>query len=206
MKLEETRREYLDTKAGTYIGLLGLSVTILTAFGGVVILQSGQIREITNIDIIYSQYLLILLYLLYFLYFSVIVSFIIAVIFAFRAYSTGSLGASNEPKSPRNGILRSIRSFLGSIRRFLINILIPKDENVYTWIDRSYIALNKESCLVDLRKFLIEKIDAAVKINYDLNNEKAKRILRAYISTILGIFILLFLVILLGLITGIGLI
>jgi hypothetical protein len=203
MKLEETRREYLDTKAGTYIGLLGLSVTILTAFGGVVILQSGQIREITNIDIIYSQYLLILLY---FLYFSVIVLFIISVIFAFRAYSTGSLGASNEPKSPRNGILSPIRSFLGSSGRFLINILIPKDKNIYKWIDRNFIALNKESCLVDLRKFLIDKIDEAVKINYDLNNEKAKRILRAYISTILGIFILLILIILLGLITGIGLI
>ena len=88
VKLEEERRAYLDTKAGTYIGLLGVSVSILTAFGGILIIQNGQILKIKDMDAISSHDLLILIY---FFYFIIIFLFIIAVFFAFRAYNTGSL-------------------------------------------------------------------------------------------------------------------
>ncbi len=191
MKLEENRREYLDTKAGTYIGLLGISVSILTAFGGIITIQSGQIQKVTENNAIFPHWLLTLFYILYFL---IVVLFIIAVIFAFRAYGTGSLSVCSG--SNKSDIVKG----------FFVEILIPREKKVYKWIGRKFIVENKDSNLVDVRRYLVDHIENDVlSVNYDLNDKKANRIKRAYISTIIGIIILLLLVLLIGA-KGIGLI
>lgn len=190
MKLEEARREYLDTKAGTYIGLLGLSVTILTAFGGIITIQSGQIQEFKDISIVFPKDLLMIIYILYF---AVIILFITAVLFAFRAYGTGSTLSADT--NPDKGTYDSIKKFFSGIG----NSLIPRDDKIYKWIDSDFIAQHKESSLVDVHRCLADHINNdVIKINYELNDKKSNRIIKAYICTIFGIIILLILVVLIG--------
>jgi hypothetical protein len=203
VKLEEERRAYLDTKAGTYIGLLGVSVSILTAFGGILIIQNGQVLEIKDKGAIHSHNLLLLIYICYF---AIIFFFIIAVFFAFRAYNTGSPIFSTENNKSKNGF--SLKSFFYIVNLLLCkiaNVTIPQDGR-YKWIDQESIVINKNSNLAELKSFLVDEINTNVYIiNYDLNNIKAIRITKAYISTIFGIFILLIEIVLI-MILGIGLI
>ena len=81
MKLQDNRRQYLDAKAHTYIGLLSIAVTIIVALGGLTF-KNGmwlQLLISNNGFIILSV-----------LYVSTVLLFIIGVIFAFRAYHIGS--------------------------------------------------------------------------------------------------------------------
>jgi hypothetical protein len=81
MKLEENRREQLDSKASTYIGLLSIAVTVIGALGGIAIATiQGNESLISNIILIISI-----------LYFSTIILFIIGVLMAFHAYHIGSI-------------------------------------------------------------------------------------------------------------------
>lgn len=93
MKLEEARRSYLDSKASTYIGLLSIAVTILTAFGGALTIRGGQIQEIKNQQTVIPNFTIVIIYILYFF---IVILFILGVIFAFRAYSTGSIKISRD--------------------------------------------------------------------------------------------------------------
>ncbi|OPY48682.1 MAG: hypothetical protein A4E49_03431 [Methanosaeta sp. PtaU1.Bin112] len=196
MKQEEARREYLDTKAGIYIGLLGLSVTILTAFGGIITIRGGKIQEINDNNVIFPQYLLVIIYVLYF---TIVILFIAAVIFAFRAYGTGS-ALSIDSNSEKGAI-----PFIKKVFYIIGNRLIPRDDYVYKWIDRDFIAQNKDCSLVDVHRCLADHINNDVlKINYYLNNKKSNRVIKSYVITIFAVFTLLILVILIGAI-GIGL-
>lgn len=207
VKLEEERRAYLDTKAGTYIGLLGVSVSILTAFGGILIIQNGQVLKIKDMDAISSHDLLILIY---FFYFIIIFLFIIAVFFAFRAYNTGSLVFSTKYDKSKTGdpiynFFCDKANLLKELLCEIANVTIPKDRR-YKWIDQNFIVFNKNSNLAELKSYLVDKINTEVYIiNYELNNKKANRIVKAYISTIFGISILLIEVFLI-MVLGIGLI
>lgn len=88
MQLEETRRQDLDSKAATYIGLLGVSLTVLTASGGIIVLQGEAVHEINNFNLATSSY--VTQYVIYISYILIVILFILAVLFAFLAYSTGS--------------------------------------------------------------------------------------------------------------------
>jgi hypothetical protein len=81
MKLQDNRRQYIDTKASTYIGLLSIAVTIIVALGGLTF-KNGMCLQLlisNNGFIILSV-----------LYVSTVLLFIIGVIFAFRAHHIGS--------------------------------------------------------------------------------------------------------------------
>lgn len=85
MKLEGDRTAQLDSKASTYSGLLGIAITILTAFGGVITIRGFELHEITTQKPI-STVSLIILFLLYAF---TVLSFIIGAIYAFKAYNLG---------------------------------------------------------------------------------------------------------------------
>jgi hypothetical protein len=80
MKLEESRRNNLDSKAHSYIGLLSIAITLLVAVGGILINDFTQ----TDSTIPDSTRGILILYLLTELF------FVIGVIHAFSAYHTGS--------------------------------------------------------------------------------------------------------------------
>jgi hypothetical protein len=139
-----------------------------------------------------------------------------AVFFAFRAYNTGTHGVCSKhdkSKDPKRGCDPIVELFFWGTANVLkelfcgiANAPIPRDGNVYQWIDLDFIAKNKDSNLVDVHRCLVDHInDSVLNINYSLNDKKANRVVKAYISTIFGIVILLILVILIGS-TGIGLI
>lgn len=81
LKLEEQRRERLDSKASTYIGLLSIAVTIIVSLG------SLTIRDFKSHQLIASNITLLIISVLYFL---TVLFFIISVLYAFRAYHIGS--------------------------------------------------------------------------------------------------------------------
>jgi len=81
VKLEEERREHLDTKAYTYIGLLSIAVTIIVSLG------SLTIKDFKSHQLLASNVILIISGL----YVVTVLLFIIGVLFAFRAYHTGSI-------------------------------------------------------------------------------------------------------------------
>ncbi len=81
MKIQENRREHLDSKASTYIGLLSIAVTVIGGLGSIAIatIQSKE-SSASNLILIISS-----------LYFSTIILFIIGVLIAFHAYHVGSI-------------------------------------------------------------------------------------------------------------------
>lgn len=99
MKLEGDRREQLDSKASTYIGLLSIAVTIIGGLGGI------TIATIQNEELLISNIILIISGL----YFSTIIFFIIGVVQAFHAYHIGSIIVNeNLLETKPNGINRSV--------------------------------------------------------------------------------------------------
>lgn len=81
LKLEEQRREHLDSKASTYIGLLSIAVTIIVSSGLL------TIKDFKSHQLIASNITLLIIAVLYVL---TVLFFIIGVLYAFRAYHTGS--------------------------------------------------------------------------------------------------------------------
>jgi len=86
MKLQDNRRQHLDSKAHTYIGLLSIAVTIIVALGGL------TIENIIIQQLLISNNTLILSVL----YVSTVLLFTIGVIVAFHAYHIGSPIIKNE--------------------------------------------------------------------------------------------------------------
>jgi hypothetical protein len=137
MKLQDNRRQHIDSKAHTYIGLLSIAVTIIVALGGL------AIKNIMNPELLMSNNGLILLVL----YLSTVLLFIISVIFAFRAYHIGAprikiddklFSWDNVPGNDNKKLLRFLRDDLdiGWVERAEIHksddgktIRIFKDEN-----------------------------------------------------------------------------
>lgn len=199
MKLEEARRSYLDSKASTYIGLLSIAVTVLTAFGGALTIREGQIQEIKNPQIVISSLAMLIMYILYFF---IIIVFILGVIFAFRAYITGSIKTS--PDSEKKNMLKKLAEELCSLIPKKLRSFFQIDEiDVFQGMDIDYIAKYSDIKLLEMRKDLIYHLKDITSNNYNLNNLKSDRIISAYRVTILGILLLLLLSLIVGLI-GIG--
>jgi hypothetical protein len=115
-------------------------------------------------------------------------------IFAFRAYNTGSL----ELPSRSNKV--------GYYWRMTISFLVPRDRSVYQMIDQKLILKRRNNKVEDIQNELIDEIgNRVIETNYGLNNQKADRINKAYILTILGVFSLVLLTFIIGLI-GVGLV
>lgn len=79
MKLEDSRRYGLDSKAQTYIGLLSIAITLLGALGAVTI-------EYAKKELVFSDTVRIMLLF----YLVTEFAFVAGAIFAFRAYHIGS--------------------------------------------------------------------------------------------------------------------
>ena len=205
MKLEESRRGYLDSKANTYIGLLSIAVTVLTAFGGVLTFRGDQIQEIKNLKLDNYSWIL---FFIYFFYILIIILFMLSVIFAFRAYATGSKEITTEPKKycSKEKWHNEIAFYGEKLFRKIINkldLLLLPDRETYLGMPAGRFAENKDKSLSLLRNQLITTLNNLVLKNNELNDKKANRILAAYRATVLGIFILILLTLIIGAI-GIG--
>ena len=91
MKLQDNRRQHLDSKAHTYIGLLSIAVTIIVALGGLAIenIRIHQLLISNNISILFV------------LYVTTVLLFTSGVIVAFRAYHIGSPIIPADTKSDK---------------------------------------------------------------------------------------------------------
>lgn len=201
MKIEENRRIYLDSKANTYIGLLSIAITILTAFGGFIAIRGSQINEITDLQ---SQQVFVsplLLGLIYVLYIFVVSIFLLSVILAFRAYAvgTGKVSIASGKSGPETRLDKLGKKIINKLDL----LLIPSTDK-YTGMPIECFAENKESPLFEFRNELITTLNDLVRCNRDLNIEKANRILNAYRTTTLGISILLILILIIAIGVGVG--
>lgn len=94
MKLENSRRENLDSKAQTYIGLLSIAITLLVALGAVTI-------EYAKKELVFSDTVGIMLLF----YLCTEFAFIAGTIFAFKAYHTGSPFVEPREGEPKHKYL-----------------------------------------------------------------------------------------------------
>lgn len=277
MKLEVTRRQYLDSKASTYIGLLSIAVTVLTAFGGILVFRGGQIQEIKAQQQLISNELGVLISILYLL---IVFCFVMGVIFAFYAFSTGSKNVPLNTKES-NHIKKYIYIFMNYLRpsyafswddseknyrklkRFLarkfdinwikdakiarnnngktiivfkggkndlylklnnehteaiaeietdmtyeftariengkLNIYDPQRDDMYQGVGIDYIVNNTSAYLFKVQNGLILELREIIRINRNLNNMKSNRVLDAYRYTKWGIYLLLILSLVIGL-------
>lgn len=194
VKLEETRREYLDSKASTYIGLLTIAVTVLTASGGIITIRGGPIQEITNPQLGIAIYIL---------YIFIIIFFVSGVFFTFRSYSIGTIEISSEPKKNHRKITKM---FIGITKMLIVGLdflILPK-KGCYKGMPVDYIATNSDEYIFPIRKELIPMLKELININWKLNNEKSNCTLKAYRATILGIVLLLVLTSIIGVIGIMG--
>lgn len=176
MQLEETRRQDLDSKAATYIGLLSVGVSVLTAFGGIIILRGGTILEIKNLKLASLSFIQNAVYLNYIF---IVVLFILAVICAFLAYSTGSKKTKSNDSA---------------------NLSFDEKKKCYQGLGYDYVAcLSNEPLYLTYDK-LIRLLREAISINYNLNNDKSNKIKDAFWITIFAISLLLVQAIAIGLI------
>jgi hypothetical protein len=163
MELEGTRRERLDSKASTYIGLLGIAVTILTTFGGV------AFQEIATLGLNIQTSIMSLANYVYIL---TILSLIAGVISAFRAFREGSTIIPKE-------IDKNDPEYQSILSKSFWNM------------DYGYLAKNIENLPPDLKNPLIEHLKDIVDHNYTLNNSKSNKLIWAYWLTLTGIVLLL---------------
>lgn len=122
LKLEGQRREHLDSKASTYIGLLSIAVTIVVSLG------SLTIKDFKSHQLIASNTTLVIISVLYVL---TVLFFIIGVFYAFRAYHTGSkiVKGESDNQMPKNVFLfmdvkwlaENSDMKLSSVQKVLIN-------------------------------------------------------------------------------------
>ena len=177
MKLENDRRQRLDSKAHTYIGLLSIAVTIVISLGGLLTIETIKLYE--SLD----KYLIILFYCLHI---SIVILLTANVLFAFRAYHTG---ASKLNKSYLFNLFCNI---------FLKNVTKKEIFSINT--ANFFSKLNDDLPLNNMRKMLVIHINQIILNNSFINDEKSDNILNAYIATIIAIFLLVILTILIGII------
>lgn len=201
LKLENQRREHLDSKAQTYIGLLSIAVTIIVSLGSLTIkdLKSQQLIA-SNINLI-----------IYVLYISTVLFFISSVLFAFRAYHTGSI-IMYPPKVLQWGITLIKRLKLNLSQRLAPNnsravgynnevepaAQTPK--NVFVIVEVPWLVKNSDKRLSKVKKSLIDHLGNIHSINYQLNNQKSDNLLYAYYFSVIALIFLaiLFIIILIS--------
>jgi len=178
MKFEDTRRSDLDTKAATYVGLLSVSLTILTAFGGSIILQKGEIREISNFFL--NTSLSSVQYFVFISYIIIVILFMLAVLLAVLAYSTGSKRTKSKDKGKNN--------------------TEEPRKDCYQNMHYDYVADFYDKPLYFSRDNLMPMLRTVIAINSKLNDEKSDKIKKVVWLTVSAILLLLLQTISLGLI------
>lgn len=177
MEQENARREHLDSKASTYIGLLSIAVTILTTFGGIVALQGSTFLELTNSSLKIPGPVMSSINIIYIL---TVLSFIVGVIFAFLAFNEGSTILPKEI-ADKNDL-----KYQNTLHKCFWNM------------DLDYLADNIDQPPIILKIPLIEHLREIIDQNYKLNNEKSNKVIWAYWLTLFGIGLLLALTVLIG--------
>lgn len=164
MKLQDNRRQHLDSKAHTYIGLLSIAVTIVVALCGLTI----ENIIIPRLVITYNSLILSGLYV------STVLLFIIGVIFAFQAYHIGSpiIKIDDDGK---------------------IQITAEKRKKVYLRLDEKRLVEKSDEGLASLQNNLIHSLENIISKNKILNIRKSNKIILAYYVTITAIISLLLL-------------
>lgn len=171
MKLQDNRRQHLDSKAHTYIGLVSIAVTIIVALGGLTIenIIIQQLLISNNISILSV------------LYVSTVLLFTIAVIVAFQAYHIGS-------PIIKNGGDEAVLQ-----KTYDESITDEKTKKVYLRLDEKWLVENSDKGLVFLQKKLIQILGTIISENQKFNIKKSNSIIWAYYITITAIISLLLL-------------
>lgn len=164
MKLQDNRRQYLDSKAHTYIGLLSIAVTIIVALGGITIENIIAPRLVISYNVL----------ILSGLYVSTVLLFISGVIFAFQAYHIGS-------------------PIIKIDREGKIQIPDEKLEKVYLRLHENRFVERPGEGLVSLQNNLIHFLEIIISKNNIFNIRKSNKIIWAYHVTITAIISLLLL-------------
>jgi hypothetical protein len=222
LKLEANRTALLDSKATTYSGLLGIAVTILTAFGGVISIRGLEIKaQLPSSSPLPPAPLIII----YSLYASTVFLLIIAAIYAFKAYNLGYVKSSKEIEQLDSQISNLEEQIVGCANKDnkerLQNKLItlkmeklrllsaisvtdvkapqvkndPHKKDCYQSVNWDFLADNCDRKLVETKKVLIQQLREVITNNYNVNNKKSDKINSAHRATLSGIIFLLLLII-----------
>ena len=174
----------MDSKAAIYIGLLSVSLTVLTAFGGSIVLQKGEFHEIGNFSLEKSSYLVN--YFIFFSYIFIVILLILAVFFALLAYSTGS------------GSARSVWAYIRGSKGAKSSC--DERDDCYKNLPYNDVAKLSNYPLFSARDTLIETLKDCIAINFTLNDDKSAKIKMAFWLTVIAIFLLLLYTLSIGLI------
>lgn len=225
LKLEVNRTAVLDSKATTYSGLLGIAVTILTAFGGVISIRGLEIHEIKDQLPSSSPIPPASLIIIYSLYASTVFLLIIAAIYAFKAYNLGYVKSSKEIEQLDSQISNLEEHIVGcaneddkeSLQNKLTTLKMEKQrllsassgtdvnhpkskmaltkKDCYQSVNWDFLADNCDREIVQTKKVLIQHLREVITNNYNVNNKKSDKINIAHRATLSGIIFLLLLII-----------
>lgn len=151
---EQERRQALESKAATYIGLTSVMVTVLLVVGN--LLFSPKIEP--NFSSTHLSYLLFGSYV------CAVAGFTSSAVFAFRAYHTGSVFSYRTP------LIRVLNVFLERV--------VGKE--VYEMIDPKKVLQFTFSTPEDAKRELLKVYSRVWKKNHELNNHKSDHILVCY--------------------------
>ncbi|RZB33487.1 MAG: hypothetical protein SRB1_01144 [Desulfobacteraceae bacterium Eth-SRB1] len=203
MKLQDNRRQHLDSKAHTYIGLLSIAVTIIVALGGLTIenIIIRQLLSSNNISILSV------------LYFSTVLLFTISVIVAFHAYHIGS--PIIKENSDRENISQNIDAECITDEKTKEDFEKPtkmpentlevyketvdttskskSSKKVYLRLYEKPLVENSDEGLMFLQKNMIPILGTIISENQKFNIQKSNSIIYAYYITIAAIISLLLL-------------
>jgi hypothetical protein len=160
---EQTRRQALDTKAATYIGLISVIVTVLLALGSILF---------SSLDGLFNKYVFVFIILLG-MYICSLVGFTLSAAFAFRAYHTGSVFTSHT----------TVARLLNSILCRLIGA------EIYRIVIPETVLQLETKTPEETKRELAEVYSKIWKINHDLNNLKSDRILTCYTFSSISLII-----------------
>jgi len=153
-EFEQERRQLLESKSATYIGLTSVMVTILLVVGNLLFSSSA----ISHISKVYVYYLLLALYI------CAVAGFTFSAVFAFRAYHTGSVFTYHT----------TLTDLLNTILGKLVGT------EVYKMVDPEKVLCLVTTSPENAKTELLKTYSRVWKKNYDLNNLKSDRILICY--------------------------
>lgn len=163
-EFEQERRQSLESKAATYIGLTSVIVTILLVVGSLLFSSSG----------IYHTGSIYLPYLLFVSYICAVAGFIFSAVYAFKAYHTDSVFIYHTT--------------LTNLLNVILNRLVGTE--VYTMVDPEnvlrFFTTNPENAKIELLKLY----SRVWKKNHDLNNLKSDRVLVSYALSSISLIII----------------
>ena len=163
-EFEQERRQTLESKAATYIGLTSVMVTILLVVGNLLFNSSG----ISHTGSTYFFYLLFASYV------CSVAGFTFSAVFAFKAYHTGSVF--------------TYHTTMTSLLKVILNRLVGTE--VYTMVDPEsvlqFLTTDPENAKIELLKMY----SRVWKKNHDLNNLKSDRILVSYALSSISLIII----------------